>query len=176
MAQNATLIMLSRPKRSCPAVSATRQERRRQTAMPTSGSHRRKPAKKMMPTSTIEPNKVATTSWRMLREISDTKAGRPVTRICNPECDSGSHPSAALARNSFTRRIKRWHSKALTVAWFVTTRKMRMVRSGEVRGCSCSMMVLSAKGFSAGAIRPSGSNESSNSGRGEPASISWRRR
>ena len=39
-----------------------------------------------------------------------------------------------------------------------------------------SIAVLWAKGLSAGAINPRGSNESSNCGRGEPASICWRKR
>src|SRR5437773_4355526 len=59
MAQKPTLTMLSRPNKSCPNVSAIKQDRRRQNAVPTSGSHRRKPAKKIAPTSTIEPSNVA---------------------------------------------------------------------------------------------------------------------
>ena len=58
----------------------------------------------------------------------------------------------------------------------MTARKIRIVRSGEVSGCSSSMALPSAKGLSAGAIKPRGSNASSNSGRGEPASICWRKR
>ena len=95
-------------------------------------------------------------------------------RICKGHLPS--QPSPAVLRKVFTRRIKRWHSKALMDFWFVTTRKIRIVRSGEVSGCSCSMAVPSAKGLRASAIRPSGSKESSNSGRGEPALISCRNR
>ena len=165
--------MLSRPKRNCPRVRATRQERRRQKAVPSSGSHWRKPTKKIVPTSRTEPSNVARTSRCMVCEISDAKADRPVTRTCRrPPL----HPSVAIARNLSTSRIKRWHSNAPVDCWFVTARKTRIVRSGDVSGCSCSMIVLSAKGFNAGPIRPRGSNESSNSGRGEPASICWRNR
>ena len=58
----------------------------------------------------------------------------------------------------------------------MTVRNTRIVRSGEVRGWSSSMAALLAKGFSAGAITPSGSRLSSIWGRGEPASSSeWRR-
>ena len=55
----------------------------------------------------------------------------------------------------------------------MTARKTRIVRSGEVSGCSCSIVFASANGFNAGPIIPSGSSPSSNSGCGEPASISW---
>src|SRR5436190_257711 len=102
----------------------------------------------------------------MVCEISDAKADRPVTRTCRRP---PFHPSVAIARNLSTSRIKRWHSNAPVDCWFVTARKTRIVRSGDVSGCSCSMIVLSVKGFNAGPIRPRGSNESSNSGRGEPA-------
>ena len=78
--------------------------------MPSRGSQRRKPTKKIVPTSNTEPSNVATTSWCMLSEISDAKAERPVTRTCN---GPPFHPSAAIERNLFTSRIKRWHSKAL---------------------------------------------------------------
>ena len=79
--------------------------------MPANGSHRRNPAKKIVLTSTTDPSNVATTSWRMLNEISDTNAERPVTRICKGLLPS--HPSAAVFRKSLTRRIKCWHSNAL---------------------------------------------------------------
>ena len=64
----------------------------------------------------------------------------------------------ALARNAFTSCISFWQSKAPMLSWLVTSRKTRIVRSGEVSGWSSSIAALLAKGFSAGAITPSGSS------------------
>jgi hypothetical protein len=72
MAQNPTVTMLRRPKINKPSASATRQDNKSESPIPSRGIHRPKPAKKMMPTSTTDPITVAIMSWRMLNEISAT--------------------------------------------------------------------------------------------------------
>jgi len=125
-----TLIMLSRPKRSCPELE-----------QPGRRGEGRVPFPAAEATAKTNKENRAYQQHRAKQRRQDVvahaqrnfrcKGERPVTRTCN---GPPFHPSAAFARNLFTSRIKRWHSKALIDCWFVSARKTRIVRSGDVSG------------------------------------------
>ena len=95
------------------------------------------------------------------------KGGRPVTRICN---GAASHPSLP----SHEIHLPAHQTLAFKCADGRLVRHHQENSHRAIWRCEWLFLfnhVLSAKGLSAGVISPSGSNESSNSGRGEPASI-----